>query len=111
MNAQEIIDLYEQIATLTRQMLDAAQHDDWDRLVVLEGQTAQRIQNLRTHLPATGLSEPLREKKVTLIQRILADDRAIRHLTEPWMTRLAVLINSTGTERKLSYAYNALPSS
>ena len=111
MNAQEIIELYEQIATLTRQMLEAAQHDDWDRLVVLETQTAQRIQHLRTHLPATGLTEPLREKKVTLIQRILADDRAIRHLTEPWMTRLTVLINSTGTERKLSHAYNALPSS
>lgn len=111
MNAHNTIALYEQLAQLTRQMLDAAQHDDWDRLVALETQCSQKVQTLRSQQPAPLLSDALREQKVSLINRILADDRAIRCLTEPWMTRLAILINSTGTERKLSRAYSTLSSS
>ena len=32
-------------------------------------------------------------------------DREIRSITEPWMTQLSVLINSSGTERKLHDSY------
>jgi flagellar protein FliT len=110
MNTHNTITLYEQLAQLTREMLYAAQRDDWDRLVALETQCSQKIQTLRSLQPAPLLSGALREQKVTLINRILADDRAIRSLTEPWMTRLATLINSTGTERKLSRTYTTLSS-
>ncbi len=109
MNGQEIINLYEQLAQFTRQMLDAAQSNEWDRLVEIEMHSARIVQRLRDAQPAPRLSSALRDQKVSLINRILADDRAIRHLTEPWMTRLSVLINSTGTERKLARAYHALP--
>lgn len=109
MNAHNIIDHYEQLAQLTRQMLEAAQSNDWDRLVALEIQCSQKVQLLRSQPPASLLPGELRDRKVTLINRILADDKAIRQLTEPWMTRLSLLINSTGTERKLTRAYNALP--
>lgn len=108
MNGQEIINLYEQLAQFTRQMLDAAQLNEWDRLIEIETQSTRIVQLLRNQ-PSPRLNSNLRDQKVVLINRILADDRAIRHLTEPWMTRLSVLINSTGTERKLSRAYHALP--
>ncbi|MEJ7805294.1 MAG: flagellar protein FliT [Telluria sp.] len=36
----------------------------------------------------------------------MAQDREIRTLTEPWMAELSALINSAGTERKLSRAYD-----
>ncbi len=55
-------------------------------------------------VPLTGES---RVRKVQIIKKILADDREIRNLTEPWMAQLSRLINSTGTERKLSQAYGA----
>lgn len=56
-----------------------------------------------------ALPEPLRQHKVELIQKILADDKEIRNLVEPWMQQLSALINSTGAERKLSRAYGATP--
>lgn len=55
------------------------------------------------------MPEPLRQHKVVLIQKIMADDKEIRNLTEPWMQQLSSMINSTGTERKLSRAYGGTP--
>ncbi|MFD2272944.1 flagellar protein FliT [Undibacterium arcticum] len=47
------------------------------------------------------------KKKVRIIRKILADDREIRIITEPWMAELSSLMNSAGTERKLSRVYGA----
>ena len=44
-------------------------------------------------------------RKVQIIKQILAHDREIRTIAEPWMTKLSQLINSTSAERKLSQAY------
>ncbi len=55
-------------------------------------------------VPLTGVS---RARKVAIIKKILADDKEIRNITEPWMNKLSMLINSTGTERKLNRAYGA----
>ena len=40
-----------------------------------------------------------------MIRKILADDRAIRAITSPWMEKLGALMHSTGTERRLVNAY------
>ncbi len=53
----------------------------------------------------------MRDRKVKIIQKILADDREIRNITEPWMTRLSMQINSVGAKRKLANAYGAQPAS
>jgi flagellar protein FliT len=36
---------------------------------------------------------------------VLADDAAIRDLTQPWMARLQHLMTSTSQERRLNTAY------
>lgn len=60
------------------------------------------IKSGETPVALTGAE---RERKVEIIKKILADDREIRNITEPWMNKLSMLINSTGTERKLNQAY------
>ncbi|MBI3229216.1 MAG: flagellar protein FliT [Burkholderiales bacterium] len=105
MNSQEIIALYEDVSKLTAQMLAAARAGDWDTLVQLEGHCASHVQSLREGEPPEPLTGGLRERKVQIIHQILADDREIRNLTEPWMAQLAALMNNAGTERKLSSAY------
>ncbi len=107
MNSQEVISLYETVATITDQMLAAARSGDWDQLVALESRCASHVEILRSGEPPVPLSGVVRAKKVQIIQKILADDREIRNLTQPWMAQLSQLINSTGTERKLSKAYGA----
>lgn len=107
MNSHEVISLYETVAVITDQMLVAARQGDWDRLVELESRCASHVETLRQGEPPVPLTGDSRVRKVRIIQKILADDREIRNLTEPWMAQLSRLINSTGTERKLSQAYGA----
>ena len=107
MNNEEILSLYETVAELSGQMLDAARSADWERLVTLESRCASQVQMLKTGEPVAALSGTIREKKVRIIHKILADDREIRNITEPWMAELSSLMNSAGTERKLFKLYGA----
>lgn len=105
MNEQEMIGLYENMATITDQMLEAARIGDWDRLSTLEARCADHVKILKTDESPVRLTGEMRNRKVQIIQKILADDREIRTITEPWMAHLAKMINSTGAERKLNNAY------
>lgn len=107
MNEQDVIDVYESVATITDQMLAAARNGDWDRLIALETHCTDQVRMLKSGEPPR-LTGELRERKVKIIHKILADDREIRNLTEPWMAHLAKLINSTGTERKLNQTYGGM---
>jgi len=107
MNSHEVISLYETVAIITDQMLTAARKGDWDQLVALETRCAGHVETLRQGEPPVPLTGESRVRKVRIIQKILADDREIRNLTEPWMAQLSNLLNSTGTERKLSQAYGS----
>ncbi len=106
-NSQEIISIYENVAVITDQMLAAARTGDWDQLAELESRCASQVEILRNREPHTALTGAVRERKVALIRKVLEDDRQIRSITEPWMKQLATMINSTGTERKLSQTYGA----
>lgn len=106
MNSQEMISLYETVAVITDQMLTAARSGDWEQLIELESRCAGHVQTLKANETPVPLTGATRERKVKIIQKILADDREIRNLTEPWMAHLAELINSTSTERKLNQAYD-----
>lgn len=105
MDSQEIITLYEAVAEITDQMLAAARAGDWDQLTELESRCFNHVQTLKDGEAPVALSGRTRERKVAIIHKILADDREIRNLTEPWMAQLSALINSSSTERKLSNAY------
>ncbi len=105
MNSQEVISLYETVAIITDQMLAAARKRDWEQMVTLESRVASHIEVLKSGEAPAALTGATRLRKVQIIQKILADDRQIRDITEPWMAELAQLINSAGTERKLSRAY------
>jgi flagellar protein FliT len=106
MNTNEhVIDIYEAIAGLTARMLTAARSGEWEVLSDLEAQCSTQVASLKMEAPLPALSESARQKKARIIRRILQDDRDIRELTVPWMSKLTALINSKGAERRLSQAY------
>ena len=107
MNSEQIISIYEKVSTLTGQMLAAAQTRDWENLAELESHCTSHVATLKQAEPALPLTGELRAKKIRIIHQIMAADREIRNLTEPWMAELAALMNNAGTERKLSRAYDA----
>lgn len=108
MDSQKIITLYEAIAEITGQMLAAAHSGDWEHLAALESRCASHVRSLESGEPQTPLSGALRERKVEIIHQVLAHDREIRNITEPWLAHLSAMLNSAGTERKLSIAYGGV---
>ena len=105
MNSDQILSLYEAVSNITDQMLAAAKQGDWDRMIALEEHCSRHIQTLKDGEPPVPLTGVNRERKIKIIHKILADDREIRDLAEPWMAQLGQMINSTRAERRLSGAY------
>lgn len=108
MDNQEIIALYETVADITDKMLAAARTGDWEQLAALESRCSSQVEIIKQNdQPRQPLTPVAREHKTRIIKKILEDDRQIRDITEPWMAQLSAMINSAGTERKLSQAYGA----
>jgi flagellar protein FliT len=105
MTGQDIVSVYEAMVGITDQMLAAATANDWDRVVQLEQQCAACVRQLK----AVGDGQPLagqeRVRKADAIRKMLASDRKIRDLTQPWMVKLSALMNNNATERRLARAY------
>lgn len=105
MNDQKTVELYEQMAQVTKQMLLAAQQQEWDRLSELEQSCAQYVEQLKMLESAAPLDDEARDRKVASIRQILADDKEIRSLVSPWMVKLNSMMNSSQTEKKLLRTY------
>ena len=104
MSNEETLSLYDDITAISGRMLRAASEGDWDLLVELERECAARVERLRQN-ERPALETAARGRKVDAIRTILANDRQIRDLTQPWMTRLSALMNNNATERRLARAY------
>jgi flagellar protein FliT len=105
MTGQDIVSVYEAMVGITDQMLAAATDNDWDRLAQLELQCAACVRQLKTGGDGQPLAGQERVRKVDAIRRMLASDRKIRDLTQPWMARLSSMMNNNATERRLARAY------
>ncbi|MCL6483309.1 MAG: flagellar protein FliT [Janthinobacterium lividum] len=88
MTSNDVLSMYENIAGMTNKMVVAARSSDWDGFDTLENQCAAAASpTMTSKVPAqTGAS---RQRKIDLLKQILANDREIRTITEPWMTQLS----------------------
>jgi len=86
MTSNAVLATYENIAGLTSKMVVAAQASDWTSLDSMEKQcAAASVALMGGAAPSEGEA---RKRKIELLKQILANDRAIRDVTEPWMNRL-----------------------
>ena len=86
MTSNEVLAMYENIAGLTSKMAAAAQSGDWNGFDSLQGQCAAQASATASGVPALEGTKRLR--KIDLLKQIMANDRAIRDITEPWMGQL-----------------------
>jgi flagellar protein FliT len=109
MQQNKIIEIYSTVTELTGAMLLAARAGEWDRLSAIESDCARQVQILKQMEPVDPLTGSEKEQKVSYIRQILANDRDIRAITEPWMEHLSQLLSRQGTQRKLNSSYGATP--
>ena len=87
MTSNDVLSMYENIAGMTNKMVVAARSSDWNDLDALENQCASAASATMTGKVPT-LAGASRLRKIDLLKQILANDREIRAITEPWMTQL-----------------------
>lgn len=89
----QLIDYYKAIERTSEQMLAAAQAENWDQVVRLEGACAVLIAQLRFKSRDAELAPEERKEKAQIMQRILRTDAEIRCLAEPWLSDLAQILD------------------
>ena len=101
------IELYEDMSSLSTQMVEATRSQDWGRLVDLERQVAALRSTLAEEEDSGALSAAELERKRALIQHILDDDAEIRRHTEPWMEKLRQFLGDASRRRQVERAYGS----
>lgn len=86
MTSNEVLAMYENIAALSSRMAVAAREGDWDGLARLETQCVLQSSAAKSGVPPLQGAE--RKRKIDLLKQIMANDRAVRDITEPWMGQL-----------------------
>ena len=104
---EEVLDLYGSISNKTTEMLDSAKQGDWDRLIALENEYSALIARLQRTDTSAPANAGFRDRKVTLIRKVLADDAEIRRYTEPCMNQLDLYLGSARQQSQLQRAYRA----
>ncbi|MEZ5644574.1 MAG: flagellar protein FliT [Burkholderiaceae bacterium] len=91
-----LLDYYKAIENASQKMLAAAQAENWDQVVKLEGACAVLIAQLRARSRTDQLQPEERKEKTRIMQRILRTDAEIRCLAEPWLNDLEQLMDNKG---------------
>lgn len=82
MTADDVLSMYENLAGLTGQMAQAAKAGDWTEFAQLNTEARVEARAASTGVPALDGARRLR--KIDLLKQLMANDRAIRDVTEPW---------------------------
>lgn len=104
-SASQAIANYELLTALTGQMREAAVHGEWDQLVSIELQRSNLVATMKPVDAEAILDEAARQRKIQLINKIMADDAEIRNLAQAWMSQLQLSIQSNRQEQLLQRAY------
>lgn len=99
-----VVEDYQRLSEYTGKMAAAAAAGEWDELIALEQRCTAHVAILKTR-DAVPADESARQQKVALIKKILADDRAIRDKTEPWMRQLERIMQNARSTQRLQQAY------
>ena len=111
LETEQLLATYDRLSNTTAHMLSAAQKGDWQRLVNLEKDCSDlvaRLSNLENDDP---LPAGLRERKAAMIRKVLADDAAIRDITEPYLARLGTMLGTNRREQQHLQTYGPPASS
>jgi flagellar protein FliT len=95
----QLLERYQAIAQASQAMLEAARRADWDEVGRLEECCRTLIAALKLSALAGPLTPDDEQRRMQLLQRILADDAEIRDRSEPWLRQLDLLLATPRSRR------------
>lgn len=87
-----LIDRYQEMARLSRAMLEAAHRGDWDAVVRIESLCRLQIGELKRMALGEPLSTEEQQQRIELLRDMLRDDAQIRRRAEPWLLELERMV-------------------
>jgi len=90
--SHRLIERYQEVAQLSRDMLTAAHREDWDEVARLETKCRDRIEGLKQAASIEPLNAVEQQRRIELLRDILRADAQIRMRSEPWLLELERLI-------------------
>ena len=81
MNDNDVLSMYENLTGITGQMAQAAKAGNWSDFEQLN--TEARVEARMAAVGAPPLDGAKRLRKIDLLRQLMANDRAIRDLTDP----------------------------
>jgi flagellar protein FliT len=102
---ERLVSTYDELGRTTGHMLNAALESRWDDLVALESQCAALIETMSALEIEDPLPQSLRAHKAAMIRKVLADDAAIRNITEPWLQQLGSMLGANRHSQRLLRTY------
>jgi len=94
-SSRPLIERYQEVAQLSREMLGAARRGDWDEVARLEAVCESAIEQLKRAALVEPLNASEQRRRIALLREILQDDAQIRVRAEPWLLELEKLLGVT----------------
>jgi flagellar protein FliT len=91
-----LLTYYEAIERASADMLSAARAGDWDLVVRLEGACGLLISQLKQAARGETLQPADAQARTRIMKRILLRDAEIRHLAEPWLDQIDLVLAGKG---------------
>ncbi|WP_370262600.1 flagellar protein FliT [Limnobacter sp.] len=104
-----VMKLYAAIANQSQAMLESAKAGDWDALCAAEEKCSKLIAELQMVKEGQQieLNETERSQHISYLKKILADDAAIRDITEPRLKQLEEFLRTASNSQRLSNSYGS----
>ena len=100
-NIERLIGLYQSIERASREMLNAAQDSDWERVGSGQQRCGQLIDQVRELAAGVSLNRLERKTKLRILRQIVRNEAQIRRLAYPWTERYEYLMVGQELERSM----------
>lgn len=102
---QQLLSAYQQIYTLSSQMIALAQSSQWEDLVELEMAYVKAVEKTADFADACGSSIALQESLHRKLQQILDNENELKRLLQLRMDELKVLIGQSTQQNVINNTY------
>ena len=103
-----VIEAYQQLVNITRQMEEAARQENWEATLSLGQSYVHEVEVLRNKANLQPNNKAEKEICSHLLHQVLMHDAAVRDAVSPEMKRLSQLLHTRSQQKKMVKAYSGM---
>ncbi|MFD0708905.1 flagella biosynthesis regulatory protein FliT [Photorhabdus luminescens] len=108
-NKMDLLSAYQQILSLSEQMLNLAKNEKWDELVDMEITYLKAVEVISHSSISSTTSLSLQQKMTNILQTILDNENEIKKLLQKRLDELSKLIKQASQQQLVNDSYGQFP--